>query len=584
MKLRKVLSVFAVTLLPFFAGVTQGCLVDDASEQSEDVTQMSDYTVDLAKALALWHSEVPAQKPADLWTAMVKIGDKTIPAPTHLFGDVVNIIPYSNDDGVKDADGKVFARGDQEIAKVYKPGQVGIGLKMHRPDHRLVDLNNADASAMKEDFKLQDTHIEVVVGVEKAEHGQAGAITMNNPQGYEEGRFGNATYSMIFFRPRLPSYVPEAKKAAYEANTVLALTGFNAATNFPGDYNGGDPLGAKNPEKLRTYVDQMVKAIAGDEAAVAWFQEEANMVYCAELAYISLSAGVIAPLTKSYMTPRVGAAVWKKFIKQVQIHNKGVDEFQATGNISAANTSRFLKLNDNKRVGMVRLTLPPEDLKPVAKLSGSAAGDADKMGFQPMTMADIVRHFMRTHIPRETLGEALAPMQGAVLAKMKPGLLESMGMDQLPDSDPRKQAVDALFGQIVQVVSKSYGSYQEFTAALEPYMVQARQITGPRPGDEAGQGLFFPPSGFHVVAQGHHLGGLLKLDYEGHGAHVTIVKKITTDGPEPEPPPSDDLANAGTCVDVCGSQSANGACWCDAACKQSGDCCKGAKGYEALCH
>ena len=583
MKLRTVLSVFAVALIPMFGGFTQGCAVEDQTSQSDNITQMSDYTVDIDAANALWSPAIPAEKPADLWTAFVKVGDQTIPAPIHLFGDVVNIIPYSNEDNVKFADGSVMERGDQEIAKIYKPGDIGIALKMHRPEHRLVDLNNADPSSMKEDFKLQDTHIEVVVGVEKAEHGKAGAITMNNPQSYEEGHFGDPRYSMIFFRPRLPDYVPADLEAAYKANTVLALTGFNAATDFPGDYNGGDPLGAKDPDKLRTYVDQMVRAIAGDPDAKAWFQEDANLVYCAELAYISLSAGVIAPLTKSFMAPRVGEDVWKKFVEQVEIHNRGVDEFQATGNISPENSSNFLSFNDNKRVGMVRLTLPPDNLRPVAELSPNPDVDAQKMAFKPLTMSDIVGEFMRTHIPRETLGEQLAPVQGAVLAKMKPGLFETMGMDQMPDTDPRKVAVNALFDQIVEAVSKSYGSYDEFQQAIAPLMEKAAQVTGPRPGDESGTGLFFPPSGFHVVAQGHHLGGLLKLDYEGHGAHASIVKKIATEQPEPVPPASDELTHAGTCQDTCGGQSSNGACWCDEACSQYGDCCQGEKGYEAVC-
>ena len=52
----------------------------------------------------------------------------------------------------------------------------------------------------------------------------------------------------------------------------------------------------------------------------------------------------------------------------------------------------------------------------------------EKLAFQPMTAADIVQQFMRTHIPREILGESLAPVQGQVLMAMKPGLFEAMDM------------------------------------------------------------------------------------------------------------------------------------------------------------
>jgi hypothetical protein len=432
---------------------------------------------------------------------------------------------------------------------------------------------------MKEDFKLQDTHIQLVVGVEKAEHGEAGAITLNNPQDYEDGLFGDEHYSMIFLRPVYPSYATD-RAGDYEENVLAALMMFNAVTSFPGDYNGGDPLGAYNPAKLRTYVDQAVRAIAGDTEAKAWFEDAANQIYCAELAFISLSAGVLEPLTAENLVPRVGEEVWNAFVEQVAIHNQGVDELQETGSVSDGNTSNFLRFNDNQRVGMVRIPLVSE-LPPIYQLSADPEGEAQKMAFVPMTMADIVRQFMRTHIPRQILGEELAPVQGAVLAKMKPGLLETMAMDQLPETDPRRVAVEQLFEQIIQVVSTPHDSYEAFQQALEPYMAQANAVAGPRPGDESGTGLFTPPSLMHVVAQGHHLGGLLTLQYEGHGVHASATQKRALAEPEPEPTPVDEIADEVSCRavasngnsgDSCGAQ-APGGCWCDSYCRTANDCC-----------
>jgi hypothetical protein len=576
MKLRKMFSALAIALIPL-TGLVQGC-ADDSDTGVEAVTQQSSYDVNIAAFNELYPDRFPVQKPADGWTALVQVGDKILPAPTHLFGDVVNIIPYSNEDGVKDADGKAFEYGDQEIAKYYAPGVVGIALKMHRPEKRFIDLNDADASAMKEDFKLQDTHIEVVVGVDRAEHGKPGAITLNNPQGYEEGRFGNPTYSMIFLEPVYPSFVGE-RQAEYNANVRLALVGFNAVTNFPGDYNGGDPLGGRNPQKVQEYVDQMVRAIAGDEDARAWFTQTENLVYCAELAFLSFSAGLIDPLNKSTMAPRVGEDVWEKFVDQVELHNKGVDEYAQTGTITKP--SNFVLFNDNKRVALVRLELADEDLEPIAALSPDPAAYAKLLALEPMTMSDIVEQFMRTHIPREKLGEQLAPVQGAVLAKMKPGLLETMAMDQLPADDPKRVAVEQLFDAIVQVVGKSYSSYDAFRAALEPLLAQARMVTGPR-GD-TGEGLFVPPSLFHVAAQGKQH-ALLGFGYLGHGVHVSAVSKKA--GAQPEPTPVDDIPTDVSCrtpldgaEDSCGSQAAGG-CWCDAECSTYGDCCAD---YKAAC-
>ena len=85
---------------------------------------------------ATYPDVVPIAALSDPWTALVKVGEKTIPAPTHLFGDVVNVIPYANEDDVEDASGGAFPRGDMIVAKYFTPGHVGIGLKMHRPERR----------------------------------------------------------------------------------------------------------------------------------------------------------------------------------------------------------------------------------------------------------------------------------------------------------------------------------------------------------------------------------------------------------------------------------------------------------------
>ena len=532
MKLKKVLSVFALAIAPLIVGATAtGCTADPTS-QSDNITELTNYEVNIERMNAQYPDVTPGETAADFWTARVLVGDQVIEAPTHLFGDVVNIIPYSNTDNVADATGKVLERGDQVISKFYKPGQVGIALKMHRPEKRTVDLNNSDAANMKEDFKLQDTHIEITVGVAKAEHGHPGVITLNNPQSYEDGRFGDETYSMIFLSTEYPEYVSNARRAAYNDNIRTALVGLNAVTNFPGDYNGGDPLAGHTPEKVREYAVRMVQAIAGDEDAVAWFKDEANQVYCAELAFLAYSIGLIVPLNKATMEPLVGAETWAAYVAQVDLHNAGVAEFAESGEVSSP--SRFVELNDNKRVKMVDIGFADDDLRPMAELSPNPEIASSQLALTPMTMADIVQQFMRTHMPRQILGEALAPVQAAVLQKMKPGLLETMGMDQLPENDPNRVAVEGLFAQIVEAVGVSYADYAEFRANMEPLMEAARGVTGPRPGDTSGTGLFVPPSLFHVAAQGE-FHGLIAFQYEGHGVHVSNVQLKGDADPEPTP-------------------------------------------------
>jgi hypothetical protein len=522
-------------------------------------TFLSPYEADM-DALNDTFRGTPMKTIEDAYSVHMDLGQIAFTAPTHLFGGPVNVIPYADEDGLRDASGQLVQRRDEIIAKVFPPGDVGFAIKHHRPSHRAISVGGSAAS-MKENMKLQDTHIGIVVGVER--DGQPGAITINNPQAYQDGLFGGDDYPMIFVRPVLPSYVSSQLRSAFVDNIRTMMVAFNTVSDFPGDYNGGDPLAANSPEKLKVHVEMMVRAIAGDPAGRDFFDDPKNLIYCAELAHVAASAGVLFPLNDTTMIPLVGQEVWTTFQGELERHNAG-------------DPSAFTDRNENNLVSLVKLALAPDELQPIVEYAPANIQETErkKLAFQPMTMADIVQQFMRTHVPREQMGEALAPVQGALLDKMRPGLLEAMSMDQVDPSDPRRVAVDALFDQFVQVVSTPYESYAHFQEAIAPLMAQARMMTGPR--DDTGTGLFVPPSLFHVVAQGKHNGGLLQLAYEGHGVHVTQVKlKANPTEPPvtPEPVVEPNEPFAGSCMASCGGFSPDVTCACDEVCSQIGDCC-----------
>jgi hypothetical protein len=497
----------------------------------DDAEAIPTFEADMAAVNANWPGETAMVDIEDAYRVRVELGDQRLVADTHLFGTDVNVIPYDDGDNAVDVDGRLIGAGDAVIARYFPPGEIGIAVKHHRPEHRVLSLSGGSADDMKEDFKLQDTHIEIVVGVER--NGRPGAITLNNPQDYQEGRFGDEQYSMIFLRPVYPEYLDAEQQAMFRDNIRTMLLGFNAVSNFPGDYNGGDPLAAHSPEKVLEHSAQMVRAIAGDEAARAWFTEPAHQVYCAELAHVSFSAGLLAPLNAETFVPLVGQATWDAFAAEIAKHQDG-------------QASAFTDLNDNAYAELVAATLAPSELRPVASYAPVGNPAARQIAFQPMTMADIVESFMATHIPRNVMGEAVAPLQAAVLTQMKPGLLEAMAMDQVPESDPRRQAVDALFAQLVTVVGTSYGSYDEFRSNLAPVMAQARVMTGPR--DDAGTGYFVPPSLMHLIGQGRFDDGLMGLRYVGHGVHWSMVRGTggATEPTEPtEPEPTEPTEPAG---------------------------------------
>jgi hypothetical protein len=467
----------------------------------------------LAKFDEVWPAEVPLTRVQDAFRVEVNLGDRVIAADTHLFQSLT-VVPYANEDDAIDAHGLRVGRGDAVLSTYFPPGEIGISIEHHRPQFRSLSLDHSSIDELREHFKFQDSHVGILVGVERA--GAPGVISLNNPQTFEEGRLGEAYAPRIYLRPDYPWYLSRERQLQFRDNIRTMALGFNAVSNFPENYNGGDPLAARTPAEVRIHVRQMIRAIAGDPAARAWFQEPDHKLYCSEFAHVSFSAGLLVPLNEATITELAGAGWWQRFAAQVAAHNAGLP-------------SAFTELNQNPHAALVPLALADESLQPAAAYAPQQEKAASLLAFRPMTMADILEHFLALHLPRSTLGESLAPVQGAAFQRLRPGLLELMAMSELPASDPRRSAVEDLFDRITAVVSTPYRNYGEFRTALEPLLVEARTMTGPR--DDSGTGLFVPPHLMHLVAMNRHKGGLLGLDYVGHGIHWSLL--TSTERPPP---------------------------------------------------
>lgn len=473
----------------------------------------------LGNPLPIPARQVPALRSADeLFQATIEVpGAAPLLAKTHLFKDPLRIIPYADDDDLHDAAGNAVPRGDAAIAAYFAPGDVGFSIKHHRPTHRSLKLNK-DIDELREDIKLQDTHIGIVVGVMRS--GLPGAITCNSPQDYMDGRFGASDYPMIFVRPRLPSFLESNTRKLMMDNLRTMVVGFNAVAVFPSEYNGGDPLGARDPKRIREHVAMMIRGVSGDQDAIEYFQDDKHKIYCAELAFIATSAGLLVPLNEKSILPLLqefglsevrAGQVWRKFQQEISLHNRGQE-------------SSFVTMNENKLVRLVRLADERmlADLKPI-----TAYGDArtqalmrDRLAFQPMTVSDIIEAFLKIYVPRQELGEQIAPTQAALMRAMKPGLLEAAALAEQSEAAGR---LLALVDQMIAVVEKPYANYDEFRKALEPYLARGRSLTSSRPGDSE-PALFVPPMLLHLVARGDRVGGLISLDYVGHGLHYEMVK------------------------------------------------------------
>lgn len=484
-----------------------------------------DFYADMDKLHSVWPEGPKCRDAEDFFRVAVDLGSKgKITADTHLFpGRKLTILPYSDFDSLsRDARGNRHTSGDSALAEAIQPGEIVFAIKHHRCSHRLLDQKTA-AENLKEHLKLQDTHIQLAAGVMDRGRGQPGVVTLNSPQSYPgesgpPGRFGTDNYPMIFVKPTFPVYLPAEIHPVFVDNIRTMAVAFNAVAKFPGNgrYNGGDPLAANTPEQVVEHVTRMVLAIAatGDRqrGAREWFSKPENLIYCAEFAFIAATAGCLCPLNITYLEGLVGEKVARNFI--------AILDKQASGH-----KTELTRSNPNKMANLVTVAIAPSDLKPMPEYASAEQLplESTKLAFEPFTPADIVDHAMRLHFDREKQGESIAPVQAAVMQKMQAGFIEMLNLDG-SDADPvQRRAAKSVYGSIISIVGTQHSSYQEFRNALDPVLALARELTSGKANNGHRSKLFVPPSLFHIVARHEHTGGLLGLDYIGHGFHLSLV-------------------------------------------------------------
>lgn len=448
-----------------------------SNEQSSSTRRLvkADGVFNPIRAKEIWGREVT--KAAELFQLTTKVGNDEILSDPHFVGleeNRLKFLPYDNSWGLQ----------QYALLKNILPGEIAISIKHHSP---LPD------SAMTEHIKLQCTHIQIAVGV------PGGVLTINNPQGYESGLFGDESYPMIFIKPKLSLEVSPQLASEYLANIRTWLVLVNTFSHFPGDYNGGDPLTCISREDIIRFGNAIVDALLGEEAAIAWLAEESQGIYCAELAYVALNLGLYFPLNKEALGTRF-EAVKKALTDKV-----------------------FLERNSNPHVNLIDISTASAVLKP---LDQEITSPDDKQIFwpglaiRPFTLADLVEEYLKRTLPRASMGEAAgAKVQGDVFSSIRPDLLE---MAQIPSSI--LEEVNQMLDRIQETISTEHSSYTEFRARIAPTLLEISKKTL-----EAGI-AYVPPHCFLVRAADHISGqdqsGVLGWEYIGHGLHKSLFKEI----------------------------------------------------------
>jgi hypothetical protein len=504
------------------------------------------WVADLDALRATFFGGPPIESVEDLFRVRLSLDGRTWTAPTHLFGGgpdgALRLVPYDNGDAATDVTGAPFGRGDRVIAELFPPGEVGFAVKHHRAAQRALDLPYRSVYVLREEIKLQDSHLQLVVGVMR--DGAPGAVTLSAPQTYESGRFGARSYPMLFLRPVWPVWLAPEQARAYRDNLRTMMVGFSSVSGFPSDYSSGDPMGASTPETVREHVAQMVRAIGGDEEAMRWFRQPEQRLYCAELGYLATNAALLVPLNARTLVPLVGEDAWSAFVAQIEQHRRG-------------ETSRFSSLNDNGYVPLIELTTSSEDLRPAPDYAPRPLAPEDTLAFPPQTVVDLIRVYLRVVLPamaeaeesregapaaagnagpaasarapheRTGAGDAgkpseLAARRAELVRSLRAGVVQLLALHDAPADDPRRQPVDELFERLAIAAGDPGVDDAKLFASLEPLLdaLSSHVRTLPPPASA----LLAPPSLFHAVAQGLWPAGLLDVEYVGHGLHVSLLR------------------------------------------------------------
>ena len=398
---------------------------------------------------------------------------KKISSFPHLLGlDEAKIvpIPYGNSKGIN----------QEELVKLMDKRRVLVSLKHHASSPIL--------NKPKESMKLQSTHAQMIV-----RSGDT-VMSLNNPQGYEDGLFGDESYPMMFFGLDFPEDVTEEEIRSYENNMILWGLAINHFSTFPNDYNGGDPLMCRNNSELSVYGDRVIDALLGDTASKNFLMKPENGLYCAEMVFGLICLGVQHPLSASALGNEKFNRVKEAFLSR-----------------------NFLSDSENPQISSVEMIFPLDSLKPLRAEYDSGDGYfGEGLAIQPMLCSELITSFIKYSVPRKRLGEDSGLYQLELLDHAGVFLKEYLPEDSLK----RGSTLDTLLSKLKGILASNHGTYENFKERLVPVLssiddeVEKVSNTG---------NTFFPPHCFLVRALENtkegKVKGALGLSYFGHGVH-----------------------------------------------------------------
>ncbi|MBD1867239.1 hypothetical protein H6F95_07980 [Cyanobacteria bacterium FACHB-471] len=393
----------------------------------------------------------------------------------------------------------------QDLARLIAPGDIAIAVGGYYPEIHVDEVPH----------KRNIGHACLAVGVEREVEqlldGQStmvkqhGVLTINNPQTYLGGAFEGRGYGCFFIQKfNFPEGTTPEEVAAYKKNVVTMIALANTFIPFAQEnFNGKDPLGTHNQEKVREAGEKLILAVYGDQGAITWLSESRNTAYCAELVSAGINLGTTTMLTKATIEQ----------LRQKLAEQNGEDKYPDLYEVVShrINSREVLQTNDNQNLQYVEIGMIDEklNLQPVTQRFPDADQSGTGLAFMYYDFADIAYGSIRDTYPRKQIdglsGEELeqAKAYNTIVSEVQVKAFEQVAekFKQLANLPPDTEAKFDIYvnDEVLPALKRVYDSEAEHDAVFTELFQKGKQFTPTGPN---GEGMFTPPDLYLLPTKG----------------------------------------------------------------------------------
>lgn len=286
-------------------------------------------------------------------------------------------------------------------------------------------------------IKNEGHHSSVIVPAQRFRQNEMiqSYATLNEPDAYHEGLYGSDGYVAIAQRLRFPDFVTPEQARGYLDTIICWMALLNPFVQFPDGYSGGDPTRIGNCTQLQELLKNGLLASLGDAKAIAFFNDPANKCYCSEFIFVCLNT-VLHPFNQLGLTELLGDAEKAKRILAIQNQQN-----KRQINLLSQKTSNPEFKAFNIPMPVVLENLPP--LNVLMTQQGQTVPDT--LPFSPFSLSQVILQAFHRLLPRNQanpdLNLKIAHAQARLLKSMEPALIQQLGLNNLPETDPKVVAV-----------------------------------------------------------------------------------------------------------------------------------------------